>query len=344
VLVSEGPVRDLAITVVMAVRNEERFIGGTLEQIAAQDFPKDRYEVIIVDGESEDRTIEIAESFKSKIPNLKIMTNPIHRASASRNKAFRESRGKYMIVIDGHVHIPSKSLLRDMMQIFSSSDYEVLSRPQPLRPPDNNIFQNCIASARESVIGHGLDSTIYNMEYEGEVDPASSAAMYRYSIFEAVGYIDEDFDAAEDYEFNYRIAKAGYKSYTSPKLAVYYYPRESYRGLFHQMERYGLGRFRLTRKYPNELVSGTLVPPLFFGGLLLLYILSIFIPGLVDIPLGFTILYMVAVFIASLMIVVKQSKIDQTVIAEYMQNLPFIFITIHAGLAWGYISGLLKRN
>ncbi len=341
---SEGKSPELAVTVVMAVRNEERFIGGTLQQISEQNFPRERYEVIVVDGESDDRTVEIAELYRDKIPNLKILTNPKRKASSSRNMAFKQSRGKYMIVIDGHVYIPSRTLFQDMVQIFESTEYEVLSRPQPLRPPDNNIFQDCIASARESVIGHGLDSTIYDMEYEGEVNPASSAAMYRYSLFDSVGYIDEDFDAAEDYEFNYRIAEAGYKSYTGPRLAVYYYPRESYGGLFHQMERYGLGRFRLTKKYPQELISGNLVPPLFFGGLLLLYILSIFIPGLVDVPLGFTILYLVGIAVATLMIIFKQSKKDQSKLPDYIQNLPFIFVTIHAGLAWGYISGLFKRS
>ena len=63
---------------------------------------------------------------------------------------------------------------------------------------------------------------------------------------------DESFDACEDVEFNTRVAAAGYKAYTDPRLSVYYEPRNSFRGLFRQMMRYGIGRVRLARKHPES--------------------------------------------------------------------------------------------
>ena len=63
---------------------------------------------------------------------------------------------------------------------------------------------------------------------------------------------DESFDACEDVEFNTRVAAAGYKAYTDPRLSVYYEPRSSFRGLFRQMMRYGIGRVRLARKHPES--------------------------------------------------------------------------------------------
>ena len=63
---------------------------------------------------------------------------------------------------------------------------------------------------------------------------------------------DESFDACEDVEFNTRVAEAGYKAYTDPRLSVYYEPRNSFRGLFRQMMRYGIGRVRLARKHPES--------------------------------------------------------------------------------------------
>ena len=59
--------------------------------------------------------------------------------------------------------------------------------------------------------------------------------MYVRSVFDKVGYFDEEFDACEDVDFNYRVHKAGLKALISPKLKVCYYPRSSLGGLFKQL-------------------------------------------------------------------------------------------------------------
>jgi succinoglycan biosynthesis protein ExoA len=325
------------ISVIMAVQNEERFIGQTLNHIYEQDYPKDKLEVIVIDGYSTDKTVEIVESFKDKLPDLKILQNPKKLAGSSRNLGFKEARGEYCIVIDGHVYIENKNLLSDMVEIFHTSGVDVLSRPQPLTPPDNSYFQNAVAYARESMIGHGTDSTIYDTEYKGKVDPSSSGSMYKKSIFEDVGYVDEDFDAAEDYEFNYRVSRKGYDSYISPGLAVFYYPRERLGGLFRQMVRYGLGRFRFVRKHTSQLISGNLIPPLFYALLVLTAILSIFVNGLWMVPAALMALYLGGIILGSVFTAFKRGL-------KYLPLFPIIYLTIHFGLAWGFISGFFKSG
>ena len=325
------------VSVVIAVQNEEKFIGQTLDQIVDQTYPADCYEVIVIDGFSTDRTVAIVESYRGKIQNLKIMQNPIRLAGSSRNIGFKDARGEYMIIIDGHVYIENNNLLSDMVYIFEQTGCKVLSRPQPLTPPDNDFFQNAVAFARESIVGHGTDSTIYDMEFEGEVDAASSGAMYHKSIFEQVGYIDENFDAAEDYEFNYRVSKNNFKSWISPKLAVFYYPRDSLGGLFRQMARYGLGRFRFVGKYPAETISGNLVPPLFFIALLLSIIISLFYaPFKIALVLMLGV-YFVALLAGSLITAGRRGM-------QYFPLLPVILFTIHLGLAYGFMSGFVVKS
>ncbi len=69
-------------------------------------------------------------------------------------------------------------------------------------------------------------------------------------MFDAIGYVDESFDACEDLDFNTRVDAAGLSCFTSPSLTMYYFARNTIGGLFRQMERYGLGRFRYLRKHP----------------------------------------------------------------------------------------------
>ncbi|HEQ98411.1 MAG TPA: glycosyltransferase family 2 protein [candidate division Zixibacteria bacterium] len=325
------------ITVVIPVYNEEKYIADTLGQIASQNYPRKRYEVLIIDGMSTDGTLQIAESVSCMFSNFEILKNGKRLSSSARNIGFKRARGEFIIVIDGHVYIENKNLFRDMVDIFSETGLDVLSRPQPLTPPGNGFFQNAVAYARESFIGHGANSTIYTSNYAGPVDPSSSGAMYRKSIIHEVGLFDESFDAAEDYEFNYRIALNNKQSYISPKLTVYYYPRDDLLSLFKQMQRYGLGRGKMFNKYNEGLRSGAIAPPMFFFTLLAMTILSLFIEQLWILPLMMGGVYLSSILVAAGFVAHKKGL-------KYFPLLPPIYFTIHLGMAYGVIRGLFSRG
>mgnify|MGYP001358316240 CR=1 FL=1 len=50
------------ITVVVPARNERRFIGDTLGQLLAQDYPREQLEILVCDGMSDDGTREIGRA------------------------------------------------------------------------------------------------------------------------------------------------------------------------------------------------------------------------------------------------------------------------------------------
>jgi GT2 family glycosyltransferase len=98
------------------------------------------------------------------------------------------------------------------------------------------------------------------MSVSGFVDPASSGAAYRRSVFAEIGFYDERFDACEDVELNTRLRKNGMKAYTDPRLAVFYEPRATLPALIRQMTRYGRGRVRLMLKH-RDCVSAAQIAP-----------------------------------------------------------------------------------
>ena len=59
--------QDLTFSVIIPSFNEEQYIGATLEALLAQDFDPERYEIIVVDNGSADRTVEIARSITPKV-------------------------------------------------------------------------------------------------------------------------------------------------------------------------------------------------------------------------------------------------------------------------------------
>lgn len=323
------------ITSVMPVRNEARFIGATLERLLEQEYPPERFEILVVDGMSDDGTRQIVEAVAASHQQVRLIDNPRRWSSAGRNLGFKSGRGDFFLVVDGHCHIPDRQLFQSVVACFLKSGADCLGRPQPLDPPGLTRFQKAIALGRATRLGHGGDSLIYR-EFEGFCSPVSNGAVYTRRVFDLVGYLDETFDAAEDVEFNYRLQKAGLSSYSSPLLTVRYYPRESLSALFRQMRRYGIGRRRFIRKHRDALTLNQLVPALFTLGLVLFVLAGAYTwftgkGEMVTVTFAVAYLaYALAVLFESLRMALKEGVC-------YGLLLPFILVTIHLGLGIGFI-------
>ena len=93
------------ITIVMPVRNEERFIASTVSQLLSQDYPMNQYEIIVADGESMDGTRDIVQEIAKTNPQVILMSNSGRLPSSGRNVGFKNGRGDIFLVIDGHCKI-----------------------------------------------------------------------------------------------------------------------------------------------------------------------------------------------------------------------------------------------
>lgn len=323
------------LAIAMPVLNEGKFIGRTLEQVYMQDFPMDQVEIILADGGSTDSTREIAQSFKNRFGSLQVLDSPKRRPSSGRNLGIKHTTAPYILVLDGHSHIPDKHLLSSVVELFEQTGASCLCRAQPLTPPDINEFEKSVALCRASVLGHKPGSEIFT-DYMGEVDPTSSGAMYRRSVVEQIGYFDEDFDACEDVDFNYRVHQSGLKSFISPRLKVFYYPRSSLNGLWRQMVRYGIGRFRFARKHslfsPIQWLAAAGV--LGFGLLLVLSFLS---TPMYEVFKTLTAFYLLVVILFSVFLALKEKHFGCLIYG------PLIFPTVHFGLGFGFLKGALER-
>ena len=165
------------ITVIVPVRNEERFIVGTLGQLMGQDYPVDRFEVLVIDGRSTDATRALVGGLLADHPNLRLLDNPARLSSAARNVGIRNAQGKLVIVVDGHCQLPSPSYLSNVADAFARSGADCLGRPQPLDVTGATNLQRAIAAARSSRLGHNPASFIYSSD-ESFVPPQSVAVAY----------------------------------------------------------------------------------------------------------------------------------------------------------------------
>ena len=325
------------VTVVVPVRNEARFIEGTIGQLIAQDYPATGFEILLVDGCSTDQTRQLAESLAKTQPQLRVLENPRRLSSAARNVGIRHARGEFIVVVDGHCELEGPSYLRNLVEAFRESGADCLGRPQPLDVTGASPLQRAIAAARSSWLGHHPDSFIYSSTEQ--VVPAKSVAVaYRRSVFDRVGLFDETFDACEDVELNHRIDRAGLRCFFTPKIRMRYFPRSSLRGLFHQLARYGRGRVRLVRKHPETFSPGGFIPAVWLAGLALGPVACLAWPPLWWIYTGAIALYTAVVLAASTSLALRHRE------PRFLAWLPLVFATVHAGSGWGILSELLRAG
>ena len=326
------------ISVVIPVHNEAAHLGALFEDLLNQDYPVDRYEIVVVDGESTDQTREVVGSFaRSARVRILCLPNPRCLSSAGRNVGVRASRGEFILFIDGHCRLPGPAFLRQTVGLFEETRADCLCRPANLETAGNKWFQNVVAHVRSTFLGHGPDSTIYVTDFKGFVDPTSAGAFYRRSVFDKVGMHDEQFDACEDVEFNHRVHKAGLRSYLSSSLAVVYRPRATPFAVFRQLFRYGRGRFRFMLKHRDAASVTQLIPAAFVGWLLVGALGSLASPVVAKLYLLSLAAYGAVVLWYSIGLGLRYGLRD-------LAAAPLVYVLMHTGLGAGFWAELGKSS
>jgi len=333
-LVPEAESRPI-VSVIVPIRNEERFIADTLEQLLSQDYDPDRYEIIVVDGESTDRTREVVEEFTRRHRQVRLLSNPRKWSSSARNIGVKASRGEMILIVDAHCQLDTENYLEELVNAFQRSKADCVGRPQPLDVARASVLQRAIAAARASRLGHHPASFIYSSA-EGFVPAHSVGVAYRRQVFDRIGYFDETFDACEDVDFNHRLDRAGMRCFITPRLAVHYHPRSTLGGLYRQLFRYGRGRGRLLRKHPDTFSVGSLVPAAFVAGLLVGLPLAFWSPWLRAIYLSVIGLYLLMVLAAS-----GRAALQNRQGVRMAPWLPPVFFAIHGGAGAGVLYELI---
>lgn len=103
-----------SISVLIPTLNTAKVLDFCLKSIAKQNYPKEKTEVIIADGGSTDKTLEIAQKYGAKI-----YKNPLKTGEAGKAVALKKAKNELIALIDSDNVLPDKNWLKRMVELFS---------------------------------------------------------------------------------------------------------------------------------------------------------------------------------------------------------------------------------
>jgi cellulose synthase/poly-beta-1,6-N-acetylglucosamine synthase-like glycosyltransferase len=119
---SQNPI-DNSFSIIIAAHNEENKIGLCLERLATQNYPKEKYEVILIADRCSDSTVQIANRFQDKFHRLKIVEiaevpEGIAPKKNALDKGTEVAMYDHFLFLDADV-IPTKNHIQVMNQYFN---------------------------------------------------------------------------------------------------------------------------------------------------------------------------------------------------------------------------------
>lgn len=234
----------LRVSVIIPTYIRKDELKKCLESLFKQNYPKNLYEIIIIDGGTTDGTEGMISEIEKEAPcPIRYFKQGNMGVAAARNIGIKNSNEKYTAFIDSDC-IARENWLEKLMETISSTG-------------------NDIGGVGGKIL-NGIDTWIGNGGYLNEfygylsnetkftrVLPTANLCLEK-DILNEVGYFDENLRTSEDTDICWRIIKRGYKILYTPDIIVTHYGVKTLKELWKKQISLGRG-FMMTRKKHGDL-------------------------------------------------------------------------------------------
>lgn len=323
------------VSIVIPCRNEEKFITQCLESIIANDYSKNRLEVLVVHGMSEDGTRVIVEEYAQRYPFIRLFDNPKKITPCALNIGIRYAKGEIIMRVDAHAKL-EKDYISKCIKNMKEYKADNVGGIWKIVPRDNTNVGKAIALSLSHPFGIGNAYYRFASNEARWVDTVPFFC-YKKEIFNEIGLFNENLARGQDMEFNLRLKKAGYKTLLVPEIVSYYHARSDLQSFCSHNFINGLWAI-LPFKFTNHMpVSWRhLVPLAFVSSLITLAVLGLLIKPsfwLFIVILG---IYGLGNLAASLQIAWQEREL------RYIFAMPLVFGMLHIGYGLGSLWGVIK--
>jgi len=324
----------LFVSIIIPCRNEKNLIGKCLDSIVANSYSKDKLEVLVIDGLSEDGTREVIKKFAEKYSFVRLLDNPKKITPVALNIGIKNARGEIITRMDAHTTY-EKDYVAKCLRYLKKYNADNVGGIWKILPQEKTLVGEAIVFALSHPFGVGNAYYRFTPKEPKWVDTVPFFCCKK-EIFDKVGFFNENLARGQDMELNLRLKRAGGKILLVPEITSYYYARSNLKDFFRHNFKNGVWAilpFKFTKYTPVSWRH--LIPLVFVVGLLgSLMLASFFFWGKILFFLIFG-SYLLLVLLFSL-------KISYEKGLKYLFAMPIIFAALHISYGLGSIWGLVK--
>jgi len=194
----------MKVSVCITVLNAQGLIGPLLESLLNQTKKAD--EIVIVDGGSKDKTVEIIKHFQKKNREIKLLLEKCLR-SEGRNLAVEISKNSLIVMTDAGC-IPGKDWIAKITVPFEHPEIDIVA----------GLYKAAGETSMQKALGVFLGFPL--SKFGADFLPTTRSIAFKREAWERVGgFPEREANSAEDTEFNYKAVKLGLR-YSRVKDAI----------------------------------------------------------------------------------------------------------------------------
>ncbi len=326
-LTNEVPI----VSIIIPCRNERKYISRCLDSIVSQNYPKDKLEILVVDGVSEDGTREIIEEYSERFPFVRLLSNPQKITPVAINMGIKEAKGEIIVRVSGHATYQQDHISKCLKYLEEYKADNVGGKIITVSR-DNTFVGKAITSGLSCCFGVGDSYFRTGSKQPRWVDTVFGECCRR-DVFDKIGFFNEKLVRGQDMEFSLRLKKAGYRTLLVPEILVYYHARSDFRSFLRHNFINGIWAvypFKFSNVIPVSLRH--LVPLVFVLSLAVTGTLSFLVSFFKWVFLGIIFSYCLANICISAKMALEKKDF------RYLFFMPIVFATLH--ISYGLGSGL----
>lgn len=237
----------MKISVVIPAYNEEKCIGRCLQ--ALKEGSEQPYEIIVSDGMSSDRTVEIAEKYGAVV-----IENRRGHAAGGRNAGIKKAKGDIIAFIDADC-IPDRDWLKEIRKAFEEDDIDGLGTY--IEPAESdNIYEEFWGHLSLQILMSYGDEPYYVKDKTLNTAFITASCAYKRSLLCRIkGFSNFFANNAEDIDICWRALDAGAKLKYVPSARIIAHSPRTLKGICKKSFRNGISSSKLQKVYSDSRIN-----------------------------------------------------------------------------------------
>ncbi len=302
-------------------KNNADILERCLESIRDLDF-EGEVEVVIVDGNSTDSTVDVAQRY-----GCKVVYEDKGTISYARDIGVKNADGRFIAFTDADCAV-DRNWLKELVKHFDE-DVAAVGGPN-LTPEDDTEFAKCVGLVLSFLSKPGSRYGLAEEQVMEIYHNPTCNVMYRKEVLEEVGGFNYHLVTVDDEELDYRIKKRGYRILYTPSAKVDHYRRPTWRKFIRMAYNYGIGRMQAIKLHSDMGRWFHYTPSLIILFIFALIVLSVYVLPLLWLAVGILAAGGIGISIISMYLNVKYKRSVLTI------------STLIAIWFWGWGFGFLR--